>query len=250
MEWTAPCIVLSAQPYGEADCLAAVFSEDQGLYRGLVRGGTSRQHGGIWQPGNLVMARWTARLADQLGSLTAELIHPAAALAMDDPLNLAVLRSLCTVAEGALPDREAHPAAFIPLPGLLTRLSLGGGQVVEDAIRWEAILLRELGYGLDLQRCAVTGQVSGLHYVSPRSGRAVSSDAAEPWLDRLLPLPAFLLHQAETDSDPVAWRDGLRLTGYFLSRDVFGTRHRPLPPARMSLYDRIAALTETEREHA
>src|SRR5487761_2275084 len=108
MEWEAPGIVLDVRAFGEADALACVMTEEHGAHRGLVRGGQSRTRAGLWQPGNLVQLRWVGRLSDQLGSLSAEMVHPAAALAMDDALALAMLRAACAVAEGALPEREGH----------------------------------------------------------------------------------------------------------------------------------------------
>ncbi len=239
-EWDAPAVVLAARPYGEADALVTVLTEAHGAHRGLARGGGSRSQASLWQAGNLVQARWVARLSDQLGNLTAELVHPGAALVMDDALALAMLSSLCAVAEGALPEREPHPLVFVGLIQMIAGLSRGSDGLA-DLIRWEAALLAELGYGLDLSRCAVTGGVAGLAFVSPRTGRAVSQDAAGMWQSRLLPLPAFLI--GEGPADAAAWRDGLRLTGHFLARDAFGHQHRPLPPARHMLYDRVLALS-------
>lgn len=240
MEWDAPAIVLDAQPYGEGDALATVLTEAQGAHRGLARGGASRARAGMWQPGNLVQARWVARTAEQLGSFTAELVHAGAALAMDDPLALAMLASCCAVAAGALTEREAHPRVFSGLLHLIAHLSEGAAMLPE-LVRWEATLLAELGYGMDLSACAVTGATSDLGFVSPRTGRAVSEAAAGAWAPRLLRLPGFLA--GGNASEAVDWRDGLRLTGHFLERDAFGHRHRPLPAARHMLYDRVAALT-------
>ena len=248
MEWDAPAIVLDARPYGEGDAIATVMTEEHGAHRGLARGGGARSRTATWQPGNLVQARWVARLADQLGSLSAELVHPGAALAMDDPLGLAMLSAACAVAEGALPEREAHPRVFEGLLHLIAHLPLGPATLTE-LIRWEAVLLAELGYGLDLTSCAVTGETTGLVFVSPKTGRAVTAAGAGVWTSRLLRLPPFL-----TDGDeatPADWRDGLRLTGHFLERDAFGHHHRPLPAARQMLYDRVAALAaESEQQDA
>ncbi len=158
---------------------------------------------------------------------------------MDDPLALAILASACAIAEGALPEREPHPAVFQGLVQLISRLSQGA-DVLTDLVRWEATLLAELGYGLDLARCAVSGEATGLAWVSPRTGRAVSDEAAGEWRARLLKLPGFLAG-AHT-AGPADWRDGLRLTGHFLERDAFGHQHKPLPPARMRLADQVAAL--------
>ena len=241
MEWEAPAVVLAARPYGEGDALATVLTEAQGAQRGLARGGASRARASLWQPGNLVQARWVARLADQLGSVTAELAHPGAALAMDDPLALAILSSACAVAEGALPEREPHPRVFAGLVHLIANLAQGADALTE-LVRWETTLLGELGYGLDLSGCAVTGEVAGLAYVSPRTGRAVSDDAAGEWRARLLRLPGFLV--GANTAGPDDWRDGLKLTGHFLERDAFGHAHRPLPLARHMLYDRVLGLAE------
>jgi DNA repair protein RecO (recombination protein O) len=247
MEWEAPAIVLDARPFGEGDAVATVMTEEHGAHRGLARGGTSRARAAVWQAGNIVQARWVGRLSEQLGSLSAELVHPAAALAMDDPLALAVLRAACATAEGALPEREAHPRVFAGLLHLLAHLARGQ-EVLADLALWEAALLADLGYGLDLTVCAVTSSTERLAFVSPRTGRAVSEDAAGEWRARLLPLPSFLRagHRPNAPGEPADWRDGLRLTGHFLARDAFGSQHRPLPPARIALYDRVAALAESE----
>lgn len=227
-EWEAPAAVLSARPYGEADVVATVLTREGGLSRGLVRGGQSRRHAGTWQPGNLVTGRWVSRLADALGTLTGELVHPGAALAMDDVLPLAVLASACAVAEGALPEREPHPRVFDGLVHLVAHLGQPGA--VAALVRWEAVLLSELGYGLDLSCCAVSGRTEGLAYVSPRTGRAVCAEEVGPWRERLLALPTFIAD--DTAGSAPAWTEGLQLTGHFLARDAFGHHHRPLPPAR------------------
>src|SRR6478609_10972750 len=239
MEWDAPAIVLDARPYGEGDAIATVMTVEHGAHRGLARGGGARGRTAIWQPGNLVQVRWVARLSEQLGSFSAELVHPAAALAMDDALALAMLSSACAVAEGALPEREAHPRVFEGLLHLIAHLSQGE-EVLSDLIRWETLLLADLGYGLDLASCAVTGETAGLAFVSPKTGRAVSTAGAGVWTSRLLRLPSFLV--GGNEAAPADWRDGLRLTGHFLARDAFGLHHRPLPAARRMLYDRVAAL--------
>lgn len=247
MEWEAPGIVLSAQPFGEADAVCALFTEAQGRHPGLVRGGAGRRGGAVWQPGNLVQARWTGRLAEQLGTLSGELVHPAAALALDDPLGLAVLCAMCAVADGALPEREPQVAVFSGLLALIARLAEPVA-VLADLVRWEMLLLGALGYGLDLSRCAVSGAAVDLGFVSPRSGRAVARQAAGEWQGRLLPLPGFLVGGNETDLPAI--EAGLRLTGHFLARDAFGSHHRPLPLARVALYDRVQRMAGAGEDQA
>ena len=239
MEWDALAVVLDARAYGEGGALVTLLTEEHGAYRALARGGGGRAQASLWQRGNVVQARWIARLSDQLGSVSAELVHAGAAGALDDPLPLAVLASACAVAEGALPEREPYPLAF---HGLLQLLAAIGA--IEDAlpllVRWEVNLLAELGYGLDLSSCAVTGVDTGLAFVSPRTGRAVARDAAGTWENRLLRLPGFLV--GANRADPADWGDGLRLTGHFLARDAFGQGHRPLPAARDALYALVSAM--------
>lgn len=242
MEWQAPAVVLDARPLGESGAVVSLLTEAQGRHAGLARGGASRAQAPVWQRGNLVEARWMARLPDQLGSLTGELVHPAAALAMEDPLALALLSAACAVAEAALPERQPHPRCFHGLVSLIARLGGGAGPLLPDYVRWEAELLGELGYGLDLSRCALSGTAEDLAWVSPRTGRAVSAAAGAPWAGRLLPLPRFLLGQ----SGPVSLAEclaGLRLTGHFLARDAFGHRPGGVPAARGMLQDRVGAAT-------
>jgi DNA repair protein RecO (recombination protein O) len=232
MEITAPAILLETTRFGEGDAVATLFTETEGIFRGLARGAQSRARAATWQAGNLVQVRWIARLEDQLGSVTGELLHAAAALAMADAYALGVLSAACAVAAGALPERQKQPAIF---RGLLHVIAHCGAAeaAVPELVRWELGLLRELGYGLDLSACALTGTTEDLAYVSPKSGRAVSAAAAGVWKDRLLKLPAFLTR--DEPGDMAQWSDGLQLTGHFLSRDVFGGRHRPLPPPRVLL---------------
>ena len=242
MEWDAPAIILDARPYSEADVIATVMTADHGLHRGLAKGGASRANAALWQAGNFAQVRWTARLSDQLGAFRAELIHPNAAHVMDDPIALAMLSAVCATTEGALPEREPHPNVFAGLLRLIAHLPTGA-EMLPDLVRWECTLLTELGYGLDLTSCAVTGATAGLAYVSPRSGRAVTAESGEPYKDKLLKLPGFLA--GGNIATPADYRDGLRLTGHFLARDAFGLRHRPLPQARLMLYDRVAALADS-----
>ena len=240
MEWQAPAVVLDVRPHGESGAVVTLLTEEHGRHAGLAKGGASRAQAPVWQAGNLVEAKWVARLAEQLGAVSGELVHAAAALAMEDPLALAVLRAATSVAEGALPEREPHPRIFRGLVALVATLARGGEPALPELVRWEADLLADLGYGLDLARCAVTGTQEDLAFVSPRTGRAVSRAAAGEWQDRLLALPPFLLGQGP--SGPADWLAGLRLTGHFLARDAFGAQHRPVPAARELLVDRVATL--------
>jgi DNA repair protein RecO (recombination protein O) len=159
-------------------------------------------------------------------------------MAMDDRLRLAILNAACALAAGALPEREPQPLIFAGLTKLLAATGIDG-LALPALVQWELDLLRELGYGLDFSARAIAGDNDKLAYVSPKTGRALSLSAAGDWAPRLLRLPAFLIE--DLDPDEAECLDGLKLTGHFLARDVFGARHKPLPPARERLYEILAA---------
>lgn len=236
MEWVDEGIILAVRKHGESSAVVSLLTGGHGRHAGLVRGGAGRGARGILQPGNGVAARWRARLAEHLGTLTCELTHAYAAAALDDADGLAALAAACAVAEAALPEREPCRAVYDGLTALLAAIE--GGVWPAAYVRWELGLLAELGFGLDLGECAVTGRNDQLAYVSPKSGRAVSLAAGEPYKGRLLPLPSFLAGGGNgTATAEVA--DGLRLTGHFLERHVFAQAGRPMPAARRRLEARL-----------
>ncbi|HYE49477.1 MAG TPA: DNA repair protein RecO [Azospirillaceae bacterium] len=234
MEWNDTGIVLSARPHAETAAVAVLLTRDHGRHAGLVHGGQGRQMRAVLEPGNQVEARWRGRMADQLGSLALEPVRATGAGLLDDPLRLAALASACALAEAALPEREPHPAMFDATLALLDAFQ---SEVwAEVYVRWEVGLLGEIGFGLDLDRCAATGVNDQLAYVSPRTGRAVSLSAAEPFKEKLLPLPGFLIGRGGGGAEEVA--AGLALTGHFLERHVFAQRHADVPAARARFVDR------------
>jgi DNA repair protein RecO (recombination protein O) len=228
VEWCESAIVLAARPHGEASVVATLLTETHGAHAGLVQAARSKRGGGI-QPGNRVVARWRARLAEHLGSYTIETETSGAAALMDAPLRLVALQSACSLVAVAAPEREPHPGLYEATLALIDALS---GPAWDAAyVAWEVGLLRLLGFGLELTRCAATGVNDQLTYVSPRTGRAISESAAEPWRDRLLKLPGFLVSHGPADPPDIA--DGLTLTGHFLERVAFAATHSPLPAARI-----------------
>ncbi|HEX7007723.1 MAG TPA: DNA repair protein RecO [Alphaproteobacteria bacterium] len=236
MEWTDHGIVLSARRHGESAVIASLLTREHGRHSGLVRGGAGSRARGIYQPGNRVAARWRGRLAEHLGSYSCELSRSTAAGVLDDALALAVLRAACAVTEAALPERHPYARVYETLDALLDKVAAGAKGLVAHYIRWELVLLAEIGYGLDLTACAATGSNDNLAYVSPKTGRAVSLSAGEPYRDRLLPLPAFLLGESPPGGSVPAGdlAAGLRLTGYFLDRHVLsGGRTPPAPRRRL-----------------
>ena len=235
MKWEDEAIVLAARPHGETSSVVQLLTRAHGRHAGLVRGGQGARLRGVYQAGNRVSATWSGRLAEHLGSFECELVSSYAARVMDDSDRLAALSAAAAVCEGAMPEREPHPACFDGLVALLE--SLEGEHWAEVYVRWELALLAELGFGLDLSGCAGGGDNDQLAYVSPRSGRAVSLSAGAPYRERLLALPGFLVGRGEGGSDAVA--QGLALTGFFLERHLFHPHDKSLPAARLRLEQRF-----------
>ena len=239
MEWRDHGIVLGERRHGESGAIVTLLTAEHGRHAGRVRSTQGARTRGIFVPGNLVLASWRARLDEHLGTYTAELVTPFAARLLEDPGRLACLASACALTDLALPEREPHPRAFAALGALMEDAQAPGWAAAY--VRWELGFLAELGFGLDLRWCAVTGTTADLRYVSPRTGRAVSEAAAAPWRDRLLGLPAFLIDPtAAASADDL--RAGLALTGHFLVAHLFAPHGRAEPAARVRLLERIGRL--------
>lgn len=238
MEFEDDAFVLSARAHGENGAIVELLTAQHGKYAAHVAGGSSRKIRPFLQPGAQVLARYRARVSDQLGSAMLEPVGEGPAALFDDPLALAGLAAAAAVAAGALPEREPHPGAYLAFEALTSALTHPD---IWPAVfvRFEAGLLQDLGFGLDLSKCAATGAVDDLVYVSPRTGRAVSRQAGEPYKDRLLTLPPFML-SSQTGLAAGDVGAGLALTGHFLQAFIFGPLNRPLPPARLWLLDRLA----------
>lgn len=238
MEFEDDAFVLSARAHGETGAIVELLTARHGRYAAHVAGGASRRMKPFLQAGARVLLHYRARVSDQLGSAALEPVGEGPSALFDDPLALAGLSAAASVAAAALPEREPHPGAFLAFEALSEALAIPD---VWPAVfvRFEAGLLQDLGFGLDLSKCAATGAVDDLIYVSPRTGRAVSREAGEPYKDRLLALPPFMLSsQGGLSAGDV--RAGLDLTAHFLELFVFGPLNRPLPPARLWLVDRLS----------
>lgn len=238
MEWRQSAVILDCRPYGETSTIAHVLTRDHGRYAGLVRGGRGKRLRGILQPGNEIDATWRARLADQLGNLSIEPVKDRAARHLSDQVRLAGLTAVCALVQQTMPEREAHPAIYDALSAVLDSMDETPLWPI-GLVQFELGLLQELGYGLDLSACAVTGVVDGLTHVSPNTGRAVSTEVAAPYKGRLLPLPQFLNNRAHIP-DYEELLSGFRLTGHFLNAHVLGPADKHLPKARDRMLDRLA----------
>jgi len=233
MEWSDEGMILSVRPHGETGAVLELFTRRNGRHLGLVHGGRSRKLRPILQIGNHVEASWKARLADNLGHFALELRKSYAALVLDDAAALAALTSIAALAR-LLPERDPHPNLFE-----ITMFVLGylDEREVWPAllVRWELALLEELGFGLDLTACASTGARTDLIYVSPKSGRAVSAAAGEPYKERLLALSPFLLGRPPAGVTAADVAAGLALTQHFLLARVLRPRDLAMPEARNRL---------------
>ena len=225
MEWRDEGVILSVRRHGETSAIAELLTASHGRVMGLVRGGRSKQQRPVLQAGNAVQAVWRARLEEQLGTLVLEPLDLRAGAIMQEPFRLAGLATLAGLAQ-LLPEREPHARVYEAMRVVLEAIDQ---DEVWPALlaRWELGLLDELGFGLDLSKCAATGARENLAYVSPKSGKAVSAEAGAPFRDRLFRLPAFLREGGAASSRDVI--DALRLAAYFLDRHLFEPRGVRLP---------------------
>ncbi|MES2904956.1 MAG: DNA repair protein RecO [Pseudomonadota bacterium] len=238
MRFTTPAIILSLRPHGEHGAVVRMMTPEHGLQAAYVRGARGRRMRPVLMAGNQVEAALSARTEGQLPQATVELLHSRGPL-LAEPLPAAAIDWAVALTATALPEGQPYPRLYEALDGLLGAIEAapaasGWGAAL---VRYELLLLAELGFGLDLERCAVSGEAENLIAVSPRSGRAVSANEAKPYLGKLLPLPKFV-----REGGAASWAeivDGLALTGHFLLRDVITDRSTPVAEARHRLVDRL-----------
>ncbi len=229
MEWTGEALLIGVRRHGETSVIAEAMVAGRGRHVGLVRGGRSPKLAATLQPGNTIQLNWRARTEDQLGVFSVELLQARAAALIADRKRLYLSQTLCEHLH-LLPEREPHDR--------LLAIALDLIDTAPDGValaRFELALLEELGFGLDLEHCAVTGVSEDLTHVSPKTGRAVSRAAAEPYKDRLLPLPSFLHARGNASPDDI--RAAFRLTGHFLDAHLWAARGVEQPATREALID-------------
>ncbi len=230
MEWRDEGIILGARKHGETSVVLETMTAAHGRHLGLVKGGRSRRMQPLLQPGNRVDLVWRARLEEHLGTFQVEPLELNAARLLASALAIHGIQLLAAHLR-LMPERDAHAGLYETLKIITAHLDepeIAGPLMV----RFELALLDELGFGLDLTRCALTGSRESLAYVSPKSGRAVTEEAGAPWRDRLLPLPRFLTVKARMETSPDALEDAYRLTGFFFHRNVYEPRGMEEPAAR------------------
>ena len=199
MQWQDKGIVLSTRKHGEYSLIIKVLTEDHGVYSGVVRYGISKKVKFMFEPGNLLSVIWKARLPEHMGSFTCDSIKLYTNNIIAKPLQLSALSSHCALEGVFLPERENCKKVFQDSIKLIELLSVNNCSWLHDYVRWEVNYLKHLGFGLELKKCAATGLNENLLYVSPKSGRAISEDAAGKWINKLLVLPQFLLNQEKNN---------------------------------------------------
>lgn len=242
MRIEGPAIVCAVRPHGEHGAVVRALTPADGIQAGYVRGARSRRLRPILLPGNLVQAEFRSRTEEQLPHLGVELIVSRAPLLVE-ALPAAAIEWVTALTAATLPEGLPYPRLFETLDGVLSAIEAAPSAKgwATALVRYELLILSELGFGLDLSECAATGADEDLAYVSPKSGRAVSSAGAGEYRDRLLPLPPFLLHGGEASWEEI--QQGLRLTGHFLERDLLIERQADILAARERLVERLRRIT-------
>jgi DNA repair protein RecO (recombination protein O) len=236
MQWSDEGIVLGVRRHGESSVIAELMTREHGRHLGLVHGGRSRARPPTLQPGNLVQVTWRARLDEHLGTYQIEGLKLRAGELISSPLALYGLATLSHLLRN-LPERDPHTALYETLTTLMDNLT-DPDLAPPLFVLFELSILAEFGFGLDLTSCAATGTQDNLVYVSPKSGRAVSADAGEPYKDRLLRLPSFLIGRSRANRPrPDEIRDAFALTDFFLHQHVFGPNGGSAPPERARFID-------------
>ena len=225
MQWNEEAIVLSSKKFGESNLIVTVFAETRGVFSGLVRGGQSKTKIAIYQPGNIVAATWNARLDEQLGVINAETVNAISAHLIQDSLKLQSLMSIAAMLRKTIAEREPHQRLYRELSKFLIGV-LEAEEWISSYINFELALLRDLGFGLDLEKCAVTGRKDNLIYISPASGRAVTAEGAAGYEDKMLKFPD-------------GYCQALEITEYFLMKNVFYPHNWKLPDERQRLKDLV-----------
>lgn len=234
-------MLLSVRKHGEGSAIIEILTKDHGRHAGVVRGGGARKSAAMLQPGAQLAVTWRARLADHLGSFNVEPKFSRVPKIMAGRVEMAAFAAISGLVLTCLPEREPQGRIYAQVMELMADFSINDAWLA-NYVRWEMMLLDELGFGLDLSGCAVTGGNDNLAYVSPKTGRAVSSAAAVGWEDRLLKLPDFLIAAKPYAPSNIDILQGLTLSGFFLKNGISAANaQKDMPQAR----DRFIAVLKT-----
>ena len=220
MKWQDRGIVVSTKKYGESSLILSLFTENHGLHSGLIKFSNSKKIRNIFQVGNICAVEWTGRLEVQLGYYKSEIEKSVSHYIINNSLKIDVLISLSSLLNKLLADRQVHSSLFLNTINFIHYLNKNEKYWILKYIRWELNFLSELGFGLDLSKCAVTGSKNNLQFISPKSGRAVSAEGAGEWRNKLFILPKFFLLDNEYTDDKSELLKGIKITTFFLNRYV------------------------------
>ena len=239
MEWKDEGIIIGTRKHGETSLIVEVMTRRHGRHLGIVRGGRSRKKQPFLQPGNSVETSWRARLDEHLGTWSIEATELRTASLMETPIGIFGIQTLASHLR-LLPERDAHEHLHEALEVILSHLQDASIAAIL-MIKFELALLEDLGFGLDLSKCAMSGVTDGLSHVSPKSGRAVCLEQAAPWIDKLLVLPEFLSSNgSQLHPELPEIEAGFALSGYFLKRHVYEPRGLGSPTDRASFIKAIS----------
>jgi len=232
--WTDEALILDVTKFGDSDAIVQLFTPQHGLCRGVVKRGFAPKSRADLQPGTLVQATWKARLPEHMGNVVMEGAHGFAARVMHDPLRLAAVGGVTGLLASCLAERDPHPELYHAAVDFLKHVAAGVELLIwlTEYVRLEMALLEQAGFGLDLSECAATGGQEELVYVSPKSGRAVCRSAGEPYHDRMLALPHFLMVEGALPDHLDEIAEGIALTGHFIETRLLPALHRHPPAMR------------------
>lgn len=234
MRWSSEGFVLSLKPHNEKSYILEVLTREHGKHKGLIRGVHSKNIRSIIEPGNEITAHWSGRLETHLGNYSVEGIKSWSSLILSERERLCALTSACSLITTTIAEKQPNENIYSGLKFLIQILTSNNNEWIKDYIIWELNLLTEIGYGLDLSKCAVTNEKNNLVYVSPSTGSAVTEAGAGTYKNKLLRLPKFLIDSkisiSKEDID-----DGLKLSEFFLKKWFFQPNNLNFPESRNRL---------------
>ena len=234
MRWESNGLILNFSKYNEKSYILEIFTEEHGKHKGIIRGLHSKNKRSVIEPGNEVFATWSGRLETHLGNYTVEPIKLWSSHILQFKDKLSAISSICSLISLTMAERQPNPLIYFSSKKLIEIVASTRDDWIREYVSWEMQLLSEIGYGLDLERCAVTSKSSDLVYVSPSSGRAVTNEGAGDFKNKLLPLPKFMTDfKANYDNDDIY--NALNLTEFFFKKRFFLPNNLNFPQSRNRL---------------
>lgn len=148
MHVRAPAILVAARQHGETAVVARFLTAEFGVVAGYVAGGRGRQLRPVVIPGNAVDLQLAAKSDSQLPFARIELVTSRGPW-LGEPLAAAAIGWVTALTAVALPERQPYPNLYEALGGALDAIchAPSARGWASAMIGYEALLLRELGYG-------------------------------------------------------------------------------------------------------